>query len=1013
MSKQFWFLFVLLALVVLVPASFIAAAHQADAPPAQSSPTVDNPYTLDWLQQYHGMFDNRWTAEYEQMLQGVRSARPQIAALLSPLSPVWGLDVRMSNAGFAGSQNEFQIDINPTNSLFAIGTSNDGRTAGVGIYRTSDGGATWFPFDAPIGTAACCDPGVSYAANGTAYVTVLDTSPAVAYVIRSTDNGVTWGAPTSAVLPDRQNIVVDNGPSSPRNGTVYLTYSDLPTTNRIKGYRSTDGGQTWGSSFFIGGPPPASGYEQSSQPRVASDGTLYVGFQQYLNSSQGCNAGVQNVVAKSTDGGVTWTQVVLPIIQGGACTPSQAGRGIFCINASNQSFRSRSHPIMGVHPTNPNIVYMVYSGGDLETAYTCGTATGFHSDTLFRKSTDGAATWTAPMKINTDPAGKDQYYPWIDVAPDGTLWVGWHDRRADPNNYQHRWYTAFSTDQGVTWTETVVADLASQPSTFIGDYAGQAAKNNRVLGMWWDSRNTTSGDPYTDPHVPVTGPTSTPSNTPTRTNTPTNTPTPTRTNTPTNTPTRTPTRTNTPTNTPTATATNTPIPATCTLSASKSGTNVLLSWTAEPGAVQYRIYRDTAPYFAPPFGSPYATTAGLTYTDLSAVGDPSINHYYVVSAWNGSVEALCNRRAGEFDYAMTAGTSYLDDLAVPLDLSPVITDADSYADSIDPLHVLQALKWDPVLQTFLAWSNEFGFGDNFPTEVGDYIFVAVDASAPSVASFVGIVPDPGSVDFNLVQGTSSNCALNFLSIPLDQPGLTSADVLADSIGNPNPPGPATVLQALDWESSLQNFFAWSNEFGFGDDFPTTIGYPYIVCMGPQAPGEDAYAAQTDPNGTYGTSDPTHLIAQGSRGLTGACNTTRWAYVKFALTSLASDTLTATLALRNAQFSGGTSGFVLGLYAVADDSWNENTLTWNNRPAAGSLLVQTSQVPGQAQITFPTSAALVSYINAERNGDGTASFAIGWADCPALSAPQLRVDSSEGAAAPEFILTGTTVLVPSR
>jgi hypothetical protein len=449
------------------------------------------------------------------------------------------------------------------------------------------------------------------------------------------------------------------------------------------------------------------------------------------------------------------------------------------------------------------------------------------------------------------------------------------------------------------------------------------------------------------------------------------------------------------------------------LSASRSGNNVVLAWSAEPGAVQYRIYRATAPYFAPPYGSPYATTASLTYTDVGTSGNPAINHYYVVSAWTGSLEIPCNRRAGEFDYAMTAGANYLDDLAVPLDLAPAISDADSYADSVDPLHVLQVLKWDPVLQSFLAWSNEFGFGDNFPTEVGDYIFAGVDASAPSVASFVGLVPDPGSVAFNLVQGSATSCALNFLSIPLDQASITTADVLADSIGNPNPPGPATVLQALDWDAPSQNFLAWSNEFGFGDNFATTIGYAYIVCIGPQAPAEDAYAVQTDPNGTYGTTDPTHLIAQGSRGLTGACNTTRWTYVKFALTPLATDTLTATLALRNAQFTGGTSGFTLGLYAVADDGWSESTLTWANRPAVGSLLAQTSQVPGQAQVTFPTGAALASFINAERDGDGTASFAIGWADCPTLSAPQLRVDASEGALAPQFILTGATTVFTWR
>ena len=60
------------------------------------------------------------------------------------LTPDYGPDVRMSNGNVLGSnQNEFQIEVNPTNSLNAIGTSNDGQTAGVGIFRTTDGGLTW------------------------------------------------------------------------------------------------------------------------------------------------------------------------------------------------------------------------------------------------------------------------------------------------------------------------------------------------------------------------------------------------------------------------------------------------------------------------------------------------------------------------------------------------------------------------------------------------------------------------------------------------------------------------------------------------------------------------------------------------------------------------------------------------------------------------------------------------------------------------------------------------------
>jgi hypothetical protein len=98
----------------------------------------------------HGKFDNTWTAAYEAQLQS-KAAQPgsPLDSLLKTLSPLYGVDVRMSNGNVLGSgENEFQISVNPTNSQFAIGTSNDPGSAGVGIFRTTDGGATWTSADA-------------------------------------------------------------------------------------------------------------------------------------------------------------------------------------------------------------------------------------------------------------------------------------------------------------------------------------------------------------------------------------------------------------------------------------------------------------------------------------------------------------------------------------------------------------------------------------------------------------------------------------------------------------------------------------------------------------------------------------------------------------------------------------------------------------------------------------------------------------------------------------------------
>src|SRR6266851_8184808 len=99
----------------------------------------------------HGMLDNENTALYEQYVLGI-NGQP-VASDGEPDLDDPG-DVRMSNPGFAGNQNEFQIAVNPEDPNYAIGTSNDGRTAGVGIYTTSDLGLTWTAIDAPIGQAA-------------------------------------------------------------------------------------------------------------------------------------------------------------------------------------------------------------------------------------------------------------------------------------------------------------------------------------------------------------------------------------------------------------------------------------------------------------------------------------------------------------------------------------------------------------------------------------------------------------------------------------------------------------------------------------------------------------------------------------------------------------------------------------------------------------------------------------------------------------------------------------------
>jgi hypothetical protein len=490
MRKQFVLLLASLAVLVAMVAGPVQGATRGSKGPAR--------YSEAWLAQNHTRYDTPVTAAYESRIHYNSPASAQRAG--DALVPTVPANIRMSNSGFAGNQNEFQIDINPTNHLFAVGASNDTRTSGTGYYRTADGGRTWFAADMPGIGSSCCDPGIAYADDGTAYFINLDLSPAVFHVLKSTDNGVTWVKMTD-VSPgdDRENIVVDNGTSSPFHGRIYVTYTDFGTTNEIRLFYSDDGAVTWHGPINVSNTGSSgSAYPQSSQPRVANDGTLYVGFQYYPS---GTKASAQDRIAKSTNGGLSFSPNTTinagPNLQPGLEIVGDA-RGYFAVNSSCTTFRHRGFPIIGIDPTNSSNVYAAWAGGNLETTYTCGSLTGRHGDILFSRSTDGGTTWSAPLKVNDDPEGKDQYYPWMDVAPSGKIWIGWHDRRDDASNFKHIWYTDFSLDGGLTFgVDRRIGNFRSLPTDFIGDYAGLAAENDVVLPMWWDSRDTSTGDPYT------------------------------------------------------------------------------------------------------------------------------------------------------------------------------------------------------------------------------------------------------------------------------------------------------------------------------------------------------------------------------------------------------------------------------------------------------------------------------------------------------------------------------------
>jgi hypothetical protein len=72
----------------------------------------------------------------------------------------------------------------------------------------------------------------------------------------------------------------------------------------------------------------------------------------------------------------------------------------------------------------------------------------------------------------------------------------------------------------------------------------------------------------------------------------------------------------------------------------------------------------------------------------------------------------------------------------------------------------------------------------------------------------------------------------------------------------------------------------------------------------------------------------------------------------------------------------TAGGTLTLWPVADDSWTEDTLTWDNQPARGPQPLGTvTLAAGDDTPLVVESDALAAYLAAEYAGDKTASLAL--------------------------------------
>ena len=109
---------------------------------------------------------------------------------------------------------------------------------------------------------------------------------------------------------------------------------------------------------------------------------------------------------------------------------------------------------------------------------------------------DGGLTWSAPARINRDPAVQ-AFVPSVAIRGDGTIGVAYYDLRsntADAATLPTDYWLARSAD-GVTWQESRVTgpfDLAIAPNAgglFVGDYQSLATVGGVFVPFYAQTNN--------------------------------------------------------------------------------------------------------------------------------------------------------------------------------------------------------------------------------------------------------------------------------------------------------------------------------------------------------------------------------------------------------------------------------------------------------------------------------------------------------------------------------------------
>ena len=348
----------------------------------------------------------------------------------------------------------------------------------IALEISTNGGATWGA-DKPL--CACkgsgqFDPIIEVVPNtGAVYASYMNGFNVV--FTKSTNHGASWSAPVKTYgnvsWNDKPTLAVSND-----GVDVYISFNG-PTGGDPWMAQSHDSGATWTQTKLV----DSNRYYFDFDSDVASDGTVYFAETSILyggggNKGTTPNGAIEEHLFISRDRGVTWENRTVASVQ----------PGIACVAAGCTPDFYHGHAAVSAD-ANGKLVYL-YDGA--------ATAGGLQTIAA-KRSSDGGRTWSAAVTLSA--TGEESSAPAVESRGNGDV-RAWYQQTAGAGNVDawNTWYRS-STDGGASWTAPVrISDAAGGAAyktaagyaEIYGDYGEIAITNTgKSIAIWGEGLSYT------------------------------------------------------------------------------------------------------------------------------------------------------------------------------------------------------------------------------------------------------------------------------------------------------------------------------------------------------------------------------------------------------------------------------------------------------------------------------------------------------------------------------------------